>query len=213
MAYHFRWEAEAGRFELLFLSVAITALTVTITATTHIITGGIGIDRVCWCHDIIIIITITIMDHGIMRHDHIIGHAYIVGHEFTVKHTKHEVVGAGQAAVPRQQGLAVDPVPVHRPTTNQRERDLGPKAGPEPKAVLDAIHFTALAEVEVPQFGVHFLVVGDGRESTVMQAVNHAGVLDADPHRMPGEPLRVGDEDAVRARAEGTPQGHDLGLG
>ena len=70
----------------------------------------------------------------------------------------------------------------------------------------------ALREVQVAQFGVLLLVIGDGWDAAGLQAVEHAGVFDANRHRMAGEPLGVGHHEFVGGIAEGVAQGLDLGL-
>ena len=55
-------------------------------------------------------------------------------------------------------------------------------------------------------------MIGDGWNTSCLQAVEHARILDADRHRMPGEPFRIGDNEAIGGVAEGIPKRLDFRL-
>ena len=71
----------------------------------------------------------------------------------------------------------------------------------------------ATAQIQRAEVGVYFAEVGHGRDDAVLQNLDGDHVLDADAHRMPGEALGVGDDNAVGGFAEGVAQGGDLGRG
>ena len=83
----------------------------------------------------------------------------------------------------------------------------------KPQTVLQFGVVAARREVEVAQFGVLLLVVGDGWNSSGLQAVKHAGIFDTDGHRVTGEALGVGNHELVGRIAKGVAKRLDLRLG
>ena len=71
----------------------------------------------------------------------------------------------------------------------------------------------AAAQIQRAEFGVDVAEVGHGRDNAVLQNLDRDHVLDADAHRVAGEALGIGDDDAVGRLAEGVAQGHDFGRG
>ena len=135
-----------------------------------------------------------------------------VGDEFVVQHAKNHVVCSCELSVPCKDRSAVHTFTFNGPSSNHGKGDLRSETGSKSNAVFDSVDVATLAEVEVAQLWVHFLVVGDGREAAVVKAVDHARVFNADAHGVARESLRVRDEDFVRAFSERHAEGFDLRL-
>ncbi len=108
-------------------------------------------------------------------------------------------------------GLATGAVGGRDPP-QQRHADLRAEPGAEPQRIAHRVA-AALREVEVAQIGIDLLHVGDGRHDPGLQRLDGEDVLDADPHRVTGEALAVGDDDGVGVGAEDVAERVDLGLG
>ena len=69
----------------------------------------------------------------------------------------------------------------------------------------------ATAQIERPQIRINLTEIGHRWDDAVFQNLDGDHVLDADAHRVAGEALCVGHDDAVGRLAKGVTQGHDLG--
>ena len=83
----------------------------------------------------------------------------------------------------------------------------------KPQTVLQFGVVATRRKVEIAQFGVLLLVVGDGWNPSGLQAVKHAGIFDAYGHRVAGETLGVGNHEFVGRIAEGVTKCFHFRLG
>ena len=90
--------------------------------------------------------------------------------------------------------------------------DLGAEPGGEPERVAHGVH-PADGEVELAEVGVGLLEVRHRRDDARLQRLDGDDVLDADAHRVAGEPLGVGHDDLIGRGAEDPAQGVHLGGG
>ena len=99
-----------------------------------------------------------------------------------------------------------------RRSADQRHADLRAEAGAETQRVFDRV-VAALGEIQGSELGIDLAEVGHRRNDTGFQRLDGHHVLDADTHRVAGESLRVGDDDAVGTGSEHLAQGVHLGRG
>ncbi|OQC41260.1 MAG: hypothetical protein BWX64_01026 [Acidobacteria bacterium ADurb.Bin051] len=95
---------------------------------------------------------------------------------------------------------------------HQGHADLRTETGAEAERVADRVR-PATGEVEHPEIGIDLLEVRYRGDDPGLERLDREDVLDADPHRVAGVPLRVGDDDGIGRRAENLAQRLDLGLG
>ena len=94
----------------------------------------------------------------------------------------------------------------------QRHRHVRAEAGGEAQGVLEVV-LAALGKVDAGQFGVRYLVVGDGRDQARIQRPHGDRVLERGAHRVAGKAFHVAHDDLVGRSAESAAQGLHLGGG
>ncbi len=142
-----------------------------------------------------------------------------------VVHLQARRVVTGQCVEPTLPGPGIDdavgmaqllrctvPAIGRRRPAQQRHGDLRTEAGGQPQGVAHRIS-AAARQVEPAQIGVGLAVVGHRRHQAGLQHLHRHHVFDAGTHRMAGEALGVGDDDALGRRTEHVAQRADLGRG
>ena len=99
-----------------------------------------------------------------------------------------------------------------RHPAQQHHADLRAEPGGEPERVAHRVH-PADREVERAEVGIGLLEVRHRGNDPRLQRLDGDDVLDADAHRVAGEPLGVGDDDLIGRVAEDPAQRVDLGGG
>ena len=102
------------------------------------------------------------------------------------------------------------PAVAHRDPAQQHQADLRAEPGREPKRVVDRVG-AALGEVEGAEFRIDVAEVRHRWNEARLERLDRHDVLDANAHRMAGEPLGVGDQHPLRGVAEDPAQRVDLG--
>ncbi len=92
----------------------------------------------------------------------------------------------------------------------QHHADLRTEPGRQSQGVANRVG-AAVGEVERTELGVDLVEVRDGWHDAGLEGLDRHDVLEADPHRVPGEALGVGDHDAIGGGTEDLAQGMDLG--
>ncbi len=130
----------------------------------------------------------------------------------------HRQRGAGRAGQPVEPGLVAGAVghPIRAArrldALRQGHADLRAEAGGQPQRVAHRLR-AAARQVELAQVRVGLAQVGHRRHPLLLQHAHRGPVLDAHAHRVAGEALGVGDDDALGRRAEDPAQRVHLGAG
>ncbi len=99
-----------------------------------------------------------------------------------------------------------------RDPTHHRDADLRPETRPEAQDVAHRVA-SPLGEVEIPQFRVDLLEIGNGRDDAGFQDFGRNHILDPHGHGMARRPLGIGDENPVCRFLETVAQREHLGRG
>ena len=129
-----------------------------------------------------------------------------ISDEFVVKNPHDHIVRTRKGSGPSKQFGSVNAVTFNRPATHERQRNLRTETSCKPKPVFQFGIIATCGKVEVAQFWVLFLVVGDGRDAARLQTVEHACIFDSDGHRVARESFGVRNHEAVGGIAKSISQ-------